>query len=293
MQLGALVALYVSITALISLLFSIINLSFPDPTDSYYTLENSRDAVRIGIAFLVVTLPVYLLLTRKSHQDRRKHHNGKYPTITKWLLYLSLLIAGGVLLGDLVILIIYFLNGDITTRFVLKVLVLLVVVSSAFYYYLLDMRGYFLDHIKKSFYFAAGVVLVAMVSIIYGYTQIETPSQVREQRIDDRQVEALQDMQWRVEDYYRMNKALPESLSDLYPVAGVPAAPEGRAPYGYEVVDETNYKLCATFVQATEAGEDRAFSPVTSKNYNWEHRAGEWCYERVVEVEKSPDVVVQ
>jgi hypothetical protein len=41
------------------------------------------------------------------------------------LVYLSLLVGGGVLLGDLVAVILAFLNGEITTRFILKAGVLL------------------------------------------------------------------------------------------------------------------------------------------------------------------------
>jgi hypothetical protein len=60
------------------------------------------------------------------------------------LVYLSLLVGGGVLLGDLVAIILAFLNGEITTRFILKAGVLLVVVGAAFLL-LLAGRTWILD----------------------------------------------------------------------------------------------------------------------------------------------------
>ncbi len=285
-QLGALITLYVSLTALISLLFAVINIVFPDTADSLYVSENARDSVRIGIAFLVIVTPVFLFLTRASNQDRRKNSKGEYSTLTKWLVYLSLLVAGGVLLGDLITLIIYFLNGEITTRFLLKVFVLMFVVGSAFYYYLLDVRNYFAKREKLALTFASGVVAVVLASISYGYTKIETPNEVRETRLDDQQLEDLRDMSWRVEDFYRENEALPDSLDTLYKVGKPPAAPEGRETYSYTKTGDDSYQLCATFAEQSDEMDIRW-------DREWEHKAGNWCFDKkIVEEPTLKDVPV-
>ncbi len=292
-QLGALLTLYASITSLLVLLFNIININFPDAAEAYYVSESARGAIRVSMGFLFVMFPTYLLLTRLSNQDRRKNSGGEYYVFTKWLVYLSLLVAGGVLLGDLITLIIYFLNGEITTRFILKVILLLFVVSIAAYYYLLDLRGYFIDHVRHSIYFGIGVTILTLATLVYGYSLIETPAEVRERRIDDRQVEALQDMQWRIEEHYRMNKALPVNISDVYSVSDVPEAPTDRAGYEYKVIDKNNYELCATFAYSSESSTMSPMMMYKEQNYNWEHEAGNWCFERVADTNNTVNTLDQ
>ena len=121
LQLGSLITLYLSIAFLLVLLFNIINLAYPDAADAYWQIESYSDAVRIGIAMLIVFFPAYLILTRQVNQIRRRESSdGSYLGFTKWLVYLSLLVGGGVILGDLVAVILGFLNGELTTRFMLK-----------------------------------------------------------------------------------------------------------------------------------------------------------------------------
>src|SRR5690606_3877090 len=184
LQLGSLLSLYLSISFLLVLLFGLINLRFPDPAESYYSLESYSSAVRIGIAMLVVFFPVYLYLTHAVNQIRRRTPDGMYLSLTRWLIYLSLLVAGGTLLIDAVIAIMTFLEGDLTERFLLKVVSVLVVVGVAFYYYLLDARGYWLTNVRRSYLFGVGAALIVLLSIIFGVNHIETPAEVREGRLD-------------------------------------------------------------------------------------------------------------
>ena len=95
LQLGSLITLYLSIAFLLVLLFNIINLAYPDAADAYWQIESYSDAVRIGIAMLIVFFPAYLILTRQVNQIRRRESSdGSYLGFTKWLVYLSLLVAG-------------------------------------------------------------------------------------------------------------------------------------------------------------------------------------------------------
>ncbi len=279
-QLGALIALYVSITALTVLVFSIINLKFPD--ESYYWEgESARQAIRTCMAILIVFFPTYLTLTRISNQNRRKESNGDYTGITRWLVYFSLLVAGGIILGDLVTLINYFLNGEITTRFIYKVFALLLIVGSAFHYYILDVRGYFNQRVDRSMQFAIGAVVLVITSLTFGFQYIETPSEVREQRLDEQQVMDLQSAQSYIENYYLTYQKLPASLADAYGAIPLPVAPEGRSSYVYTVTGTTNYELCANFSAASAGIEDSYAMPIDA-NYNWNHQAGEWCFDRLI-----------
>lgn len=67
-------------------------------------------------------------------------NRSRSSLIRKWLTYITLYIATGIIVGDLITLVTYVLNGDLTLRFVLKVLVVLVIAGSVFGYYLWDLR---------------------------------------------------------------------------------------------------------------------------------------------------------
>lgn len=279
-QLGALIALYVSITALTVLVFSIINLKFPD--ESYYWEgESAREAIRTCMAVLIVFFPTFIALTRISNQNRRKESNGEYTGLTRWLVYVSLMVAGGVLLGDLVTLINYFLNGEITTRFIYKVFALFFIVGSAFHYYLLDVRGYWNKRVDRSIQFGIGAVVLVVAALTFGFQYIETPNEVREQRLDQQQVNDLQSVQSYVENYFLTNDQLPGFLTDAYDGLPIPTAPEGRPEYTYTITGDTSYELCATFA-APSATLDEPYSMPIDANYNWNHQAGEWCFDRTI-----------
>lgn len=284
LQLGSLIALYVSLSAILIVLFGVINLAFPDEAAYYWEYQGAQEGIRYGIAMLIVFFPTYILLTRMVNQVRRKEKEGSYLTLTKWLIYLSLLIAGVVLLGDLVAVILTYLNGEITTRFLLKALSLLVVIGTAFTYYTFDARGYWKEHETQSKQYGMGVAAAVIAILVLGFYHNETPAEVREMRLDDQQVTDLQEMQYRIEEYYRIEGALPEKIEDMYTTA-VPDAPEDRADYEYKLIDETTYELCATFAHASPENSMTTrpvVSPLGKDNYTWDHGTGEQCFKRVV-----------
>lgn len=282
LQLGALITLYASIASFTALLFGVITILFPDAAENYYAASSASSTIRFSIATLLVVYPVYLLLTRTVNQIRRKE-DEQYLTLTKWLIYLSLVVGGAILAGDLVAVINGYLNGELTTRFALKALVLAVVILAAFYYYLKDAQGYWQKHEKESIWFGIGTMVVVVAALVLGFMNSETPKEVREARIDDNQITDLQDMQWRIEDYYRVHSTLPETVGDVYDSLPVPLAPENRAAYEYKPTSTTTYELCATFAQDSNQNDYRYAAPISEKNYTWTHSAGKWCFERTIE----------
>ena len=290
LQLGSLIALYVSVTSVLILIFGITNLRFPDEVANYWQDESARGTIRNSIAMLIVFFPTYLVFTRMSNQDRRKFRQGEFTTITKWLVYISILGGILILLGDLVTLIMYFLNGEITTRFLIKVAALFAIVGGTLHYYILDVRGYFKNRVDKAMYFAMGAIVLVAVSLLFGYSYIETPSEVREMRLDEQQVRDLGDMYWHIDEYFRQYEALPENITVLYTQTVEPTAPEGRDPYGYNLIDDTTFELCATFVSPSSKNRNTMSEPIWAgeekilyDNQNWEHKEGKVCFTRKVQ----------
>lgn len=287
LQLGALISLYLSIAFLLVLIFGIINLLFPDAAEGYWAIESAGSSVRLGIAMVIVFFPTYVILTRIVNSLRRAEPEGKYLTLTKWLIYLSILVAGITLLGDLVAVVMAFLNGEITTRFILKAVALLLVVGAAFQYYLLDAKGYWLSNEKKSIIYGAGASVLVLVALLYGFLNIETPGEVREMKLDEKQVTDLQNIQYQISDYYAINDKLPDSLEQLAKDTTVPKAPELREPYTYEVTAK-GFNLCARFAKKSPLNEFSQAGFMSDKTSlilnpdNWDHKDGEYCFERVI-----------
>lgn len=290
LQLGSLITLYVSVAAFITLIFSTINIALPDAAAGSYEWTSSQTAMRTCLAILVVFFPTYLFLTRKVNVARRTGDGGYAGMFTKWLVYLSLLVGGGAMLIDLVFVVNTFLEGEMTLRFLLKALSLLVVVGLVSYYYLLDAKGYWQSREAESMMYGAVATAVVIGMMAASLYHLESPSVAREKRIDDQQIVALQEMQYRVEAHMNTKEALPASIDELYLSELVPQAPEGRAQYQYKITGVTTYELCADFAHATNPNEMSTMYYPGDINYNWDHKAGEWCFTREAAKPLQPSI---
>ena len=285
LQLGAVASLYTVVISLISLLFGVITVAFPDSAQGSWEHDAASTGIRVSIAFLIVFFPVYIALTRILNVIRRKE-TGVYLTLTKWILYLSLFVGGAVLLGDCVSILVQFLNGEITIRFILKSLTVLVVVGIACAYYLADVRDYWQNHEKNSIYYGIAVGLFVLASLVLGFAHTDSPSVVREKRIDSEQINILMGIQSTIESYISAKQKLPESLEEAYEGLTVPSAPKERSPFTYEVKSGSLFKLCADFAfENTENEFGFGFvnpDAIIKSADSWNHGEGKWCFERAV-----------
>lgn len=132
--------LYISAFNLGSLVFHLIDRAFPDPAqrvNGQFTLQ----AIRWSISWLVVAFPVFLFMTSVVARAMRRDPTKRESRIRRQLTYLTLFLASCALIADVTTLIYNFLGGELTVRFVLKVLTVAVIAGSTFGYYLLDLRA--------------------------------------------------------------------------------------------------------------------------------------------------------
>jgi hypothetical protein len=294
LQLGSLLTLYASVTALLMLVFGVTNILLSDLATDYYNYQSNASFVRFGIAMLVVFFPAYLVLTRYVNQSRRGEAGGAYLSLTKWLIYLSLLVGGGILLGDFVMIILTFLEGEITTRFIVKALAFFVVVGSSGVYYFLDAKGYWNTHKKYSEYYGMTTIIIVIFSIVFGFTNIELPAAQRMILFDQQRVDALSNIQMQIGEYYRAKQILPDSLADLTVIGfGFEPAvdPETEVPYEYTQMAETSFQLCATFSSASTKQGVQYARPMTGFDENWDHTAGHFCFERTIDPAFFPPTI--
>lgn len=131
--------LYLSAFHLGSLLFDFINRAFPDAAEPDYS-RNLIHSMRWSVASLAIAFPVFLLVARYLGNDLARSPVKRLSPVRRWLTYLTLFVAATVLIGDLITLVYNLLGGDLTMRFVLKVLVVGLMAGTIFGYYLHDLR---------------------------------------------------------------------------------------------------------------------------------------------------------
>ncbi len=137
------VALYMASASFIVLIFQYINIFFQDTLDSNdYSnpLRSAYNAIRFAVSSLIVAFPVYVASLWYMNKEYVNNPEKRNVRIRKWLIYFTLFAAAVIIMGDLITLIYTFLNGEITARFILKVITFLVVVGSIFGYYFYDLR---------------------------------------------------------------------------------------------------------------------------------------------------------
>jgi hypothetical protein len=122
-----------------TLLFEFIDRAFPDATFSGVG-SYGRDRIRWAVSTLVVTLPLFLVLSNITAREAPGGPDRIMSPVRRWLTYLTLFVAASVLIGDVVHLVNSLLSGELTTRFVLKVITVGVIAGVAFWYYLADLR---------------------------------------------------------------------------------------------------------------------------------------------------------
>lgn len=134
--------LYATVISLTTALFQIINLGISDPLDSeqYYRVTSYKSTLKTALSFLIVVLPVevamaWFMIKRFSVEPAQRHLR-----VRRWLVALTMFATAVTILGSFVVLVNHLLDGELTLRFVLKVVTMLVVSGLVFGYFLWDMR---------------------------------------------------------------------------------------------------------------------------------------------------------
>ncbi len=144
LHLLAIVTLYAAAISFLVLVFQLINLYVPDKLElqDYWRKDSIVSTMRWAIAALIVVYPVHIIATRFLNKAYAAKPEKRNLRIRKWLIYFTLFVAALIIIGDLVTLIYHFLEGELTLRFILKVLTVFFVTGSIFYYNFWDVRRY-------------------------------------------------------------------------------------------------------------------------------------------------------
>ena len=313
LSLGVLASLITSVVSFLNLVFETLNKKFPDALNSTYSYGYSSwsyDSIRSALATLIIFFPVFLLIsyfwTKLAHQNLGRVDHA----IKKWMLYFLVFLSSVVIAVDLVTLVKYFVSGEITTRFIYKVVITLIVAMYVGVYYMFelkDKRKFWGVSIGISAAIKSSIIVLALV--VWSFMVIGSPKEQRAWRLDDRRVSDLQSIQWQVINYWQQKEALPSTLKEMSnPISGVvtPVDPEFEKGISYEYAKKSDltFELCATFSATMPEGwleysggngggimyEARDMSapyPGVGGD-SWKHDVGRTCFERTIDKDIYP-----
>lgn len=280
----AFASLYTTIVSLIILFFTYINRLLPDSSELLYAYSGDYDmsGIRWGMAAVIVTFPIFLWVSRLLIREMREHPERAWSGIRRWLTYLTLFVTAMAMIGDGITLLFYLLDGELSARFLLKVVVVLLLTGLTFVYYFVSLKSRTQKpgaSMHKSFGMVASAI--TLLALVWGFFIAGSPMYGRDVRFDERRVADFQTISSEIRNIVYDNKAWDENAKPVKPIPatldGVAADasfqkvqttdPETGSPYEYTVTGKNTYELCATFSQQRD-----------QPDIMWNHPAGRYCY---------------
>ncbi len=300
LELGAMAALYAGVIALLNLLFRVINTAFPQIQNGYQNYYYAGNPISFPVATLIIVTPLFLVLNWYMH----KNPSERDGSFRKWLVYITLFIAGLMLAGDLITLLYQFIDGqELTTGFLLKILAVLVVAGSVFGYFIQSLRGTLDSKTRMAWRLFAALLVIG--SIVAGFRVIGSPATQRAYRYDAERVMNLQSIQSQITYYWQQKGFLPasvEAATDSLSGWSIPLDPVTKAPMEYSKLSDLSFRLCANFEKpnAPYMGYDMGneISMTRPAMYdggikggnNWDHQAGRQCFDRTIDPQLYPAI---
>ncbi|MBT6691599.1 hypothetical protein HOB10_04680 [Candidatus Parcubacteria bacterium] len=290
----SLVALVFTSVSVGIIIFQIINKEIVDIIDQFQG-SYSDGAMKFAISTIIISTPIYYLTSRQIYKNLFKGNLDEESGVRKWLTYLILLVSIIVMIGWLIGIINGFLDGELTTKFMLKGLTALVISGSIFSFYLYDIRRENIkgkkDKVIKVYFYAS--LLVILVAFVSSWFIVESPAETRKRKSDQNIISDFYTIDSSLSNYYQKNDVLPQSLDDLdmdkYSRLDLDdlTNPFTDKKYEYKVISEDEYEVCTDFQTSNKEEEYDRY-----KDDQWQHEVGYQCIGQRVMDRKLNDVEV-
>lgn len=317
LSLGVLASLITSVISGLSLFFKTLDKFLPDIlTDGYGYGFSSYDyqSLRTSLATLIIAFPVYLVLSYFWNKEIKKGLENKATRILKWLVNLILFLAIIVFAIDLITLVRYFVSGETTLRFIIKVIATAFVAGLVWIYYYFSLKDNYSKKVRKIISYTTLIIsiIIFILFLAFSFKIIGTPSEQRALRLDEERISNLQNIEQQIVEFYAEREKLPVSLEYLAQFYGYygntfidPEFSLGKE-YEYYIKDELSFELCADFstnkpdikqerfsntirpiMNTKSKAEEEATKEryISLSDYSYEYSKGRTCFERSIVVE--------
>lgn len=271
-----------------SIIFDIINKTIAD-VNGYF----GDSGLKFGISALIIATPIYYILMWQINKQLRSGQLPKDSGVRRWLTYFILFVTSVVVIGWLIGIINSFLNGDLTTKFILKAITVLVISAIIFTYYLYDIKRDNFAKNKVVGWYGYGSLVLVVAIFVCAFFFVESPTEARNRVHDQNVIQSFNSIDSAVNSYYIDNEKLPVDLQVLiaeqkYYLTAVDIKNSlNDQVYIYSVVNDKTYKLCADFKSSTfDQDNNSEFRYMYDKR--WSHDVGYQCIEQEV-AEKAPN----
>ena len=134
------------------------------------------------------------------------------------------------------------------------------------------------------------IIGIIVLAVGYGILLAGFPATQRALQSDQVRASNLQQISFAIDEYWARNQKLPKTLEELsdsrYYFVESTADPITKEPYGYTVLGEKQYELCAVF----DLDSKDSRTPVRFPSKVWQHGAGEICFDLEIQPRRFPQV---
>src|SRR3989339_616806 len=239
------------------IIFQFINKNITDVLSTTTTGFDSS-ALKFAISAVIIAAPIYFVLMSLINKNLFEGNLDKESGIRKWLTYFIIFISSVVMIGWLIGTVNFFLDGELTIKFILKSITAILISAIIF-----------------SFYLSLFIV--------------DSPAETRKKKIDSMILSHFSEIDGAINSYFRDYDRLPESLDTLkgeynYIRNENLSDPETKEQFGYNAIGEF-YELCANFRKSNLDNTDS--DQYSWYNQNWPHDAGWQCIKQKIITEKD------
>lgn len=277
LHLTGFITLYWSMIALITVLFQLVDHVFPD---SLQYFGNDDTPIRWGLSGVIVAFPVFVGIMIFFRRRQMKRPN--FP------IYFTLFVTALTAIVDVAVLIYRLTGGDITWRFVLKILAVLIVTGSVFAFELWQLKRESFELKLPARVLTSLAYVLVVAAVVLGFIVVGSPASQRAVRYDQDRVNDLRQLQYQVMNHYDREDELPKNLETFQ--GSITKDPKTDVLYEYRIVDESTFELCAVFDKNyQEEQSSMGYYPYDGgeRAEIFEYKAGRTCFERGVEWEKD------
>ena len=261
------------------IIFQIINKNIVDILNQYQG-RFSPSQLKFAISALIISTPIFYITSRQIYKSLLAGILDKDSGIRKWLTYFILLVTSVTMLGWLIGVINTFLDGDLTTKFILKAITAIFIAAVIFTFYFYDIRR---EEVRKKnriiqVYFYTSLIMIIAVFVASLFI-VESPRQTRNRKIDEVILNNFNMIANDIDVYYGDYNKLPETLDELiaaysYLIDKDLSDPLTGEKFEYRVIGDDTYELCANFRTSNKEDDNDKYGYY--REY-WSHEAGYQC----------------